>query len=69
VYKNIVENHLLIIYYDKYRNTHINNDIRDLYKKIIKSFEKEETHEFIDIYFGNNQINTMELKHLLPIYI
>ena len=39
-----------------------------LYEKIIMSFEKKQTKEFIKLYFGNNAINTTELCEILPIY-
>jgi hypothetical protein len=38
------------------------------YKEIINSFTSDKTKEFIDLYFGNNAINTTELKQVLPIY-
>lgn len=38
------------------------------YKEIIKSFTNDKTSEFIDLYFGNNAINTTELKQVMPIY-
>jgi hypothetical protein len=48
------------------------NDENDIliekYKQIIKSLENEKTLEFIELYFGNNAINTTELNHVLPIY-
>ena len=37
------------------------------YKKIINSFNSSKTMEFIDIYFGNNAINTVELQQIVPI--
>ena len=40
----------------------------ELYKKITKSFLNEKTNEFINIYFGNNAINTNELQYILPIF-
>ena len=40
-----------------------------LYEKIIKSFENEKTKEFINLYFGNNAINTTEINYMLPIFI
>lgn len=39
------------------------------YKKIMKSFKNPKTTKFIETYFGNAAINTMELKHILPLYI
>lgn len=60
-----IENHLICI---RCINEITNNDLRLLYGKIIKSFEKKQTKEFIKIYFGNNAINTTELCEILPIY-
>jgi len=40
----------------------------DKYNKIINSLKDKRTQEFIDVYFGNNAINTTELNSVLPIY-
>ena len=40
----------------------------ELYNEIIKSFNNSKTNEFIELYFGNNAINTTELQHILPIF-
>uniref|UniRef100_A0A6C0BJ98 site-specific DNA-methyltransferase (adenine-specific) n=1 Tax=viral metagenome TaxID=1070528 RepID=A0A6C0BJ98_9ZZZZ len=56
----LIENHLLIIY----------NDQNQLpLTALLKSFQDPRTHQFIDLYFGNNAINTTELKSILPIYV
>ena len=35
----------------------------------IKAGEQySKTNEFIELYFGNNAINTTELQHILPIF-
>jgi len=60
----LIENHLICI---KPRNK--KEDIIELYKKIIHSFQNNKTQEFIELYFGNNAINTSELCKILPIYI
>lgn len=52
----LIENHLLCI-------TGGHN-----IKKLIDSFLDKRTTEFINLYFGNNAINTTELKYILPIY-
>ena len=60
----LIENHLICIICKK-------NDItlsNKLYNQIIKSFENPKTKEFIDLYSGNNALNTTELKYILPIY-
>ena len=61
----LIENHLIYIYY---RNEIDNDKLINYFEKIIKSFKNQKTKEFISIYFGNNAINTNELKHILPIY-
>ena len=38
------------------------------FKKILESFTKDKTTKFIELYFGNNAINTTELNYILPIY-
>jgi hypothetical protein len=40
----------------------------DKYNKIIMSLKDKRTQEFIDVYFGNNAINTTEMNNVLPIY-
>ncbi len=61
----LVENHLICI---KYNDVLPNDVLINKYKKIIKSFKNEKTSEFINIYFGNNAINTTELCKILPMY-
>ncbi len=61
----LIENHLIFI---KYTKTISDEDLKILYKNIIKSFENKKTAEFIKLYFGNNAINTTELSDILPIY-
>lgn len=61
----LIENHLICI---KYTKSISNENLITLYKKIIKSFENKNTQEFIELYFGNNAINTTELCNMLPIY-
>jgi hypothetical protein len=63
--KYLIENHLISIKYTK----PVSKDLLiEKYNTIIKSFDNEKTKEFINIYFGNNAINTTELKYILPIY-
>lgn len=62
----LIENHLICI---RHKNGEINTEeLRTLYTKIIESFDKKKTKEFIKLYFGNNAINTTELCEILPIY-
>jgi len=61
----LIENHLICI---KYTKSITDEKLIKIYKNIIKSFENEKTKNFIEIYFGNNAINTTELCKFLPIY-
>ena len=61
----LIENHLICI---RYENTIAREELICLYKKIITSFESGKTREFIQLYFGNNAINTTELCEIFPIY-
>jgi hypothetical protein len=58
----LVENHLITI-------QHKTSKSKELYKKILVSFNDERTSQFVQMYFGNNAINTSELSSVLPIYI
>ena len=62
----LVENHLIVIR-NKARGSREDHIRR--YQTIIDSFTNEKTAQFVDVYFGNNAINTTELKHVLPIYL
>jgi hypothetical protein len=63
----LIENHLIMIIN---KNKSVTKDeLINKYKKIIDSFNNQKTKEFVEIYFGNNAINTTEIKHILPIYI
>ena len=64
-YEYLIENHLICI---NYTGSIEKNVILEQYKKIINSLEDERTKEFIELYFGNNAINTTELSNILPIY-
>ena len=64
--KYLIENHLINIKYTKPVSKEL---LIEKYNNIIKSFDNEKTKEFIKIYFGNNAINTTELKYILPIYL
>ena len=61
----LIENHLMVIKYNKIID---NSELIKLYNKIIKSLNNEKTKIFIELYFGNNAINTTELNYMLPIY-
>lgn len=62
----LVENHLISI---KHNQTISNSELIQLYNKIIYSLNNHKTTQFINLYFGNNAINTTELLHILPIYL
>ena len=64
--KYLIENHLISIKYTKPGSKEL---LIEKYNTIIKSFDNPKTKEFINIYFGNNAINTTELKYILPIYL
>ena len=61
----LIENHLICI---EYKEDLPQDQLIELYKKILLSFQDKKTIEFIDLYFGNNAINTTELNYVLPIY-
>lgn len=61
----LIENHLICI---KYIEPLLKEQLINKYKQIINSFKNKKTNEFINIYFGNNAMNTTELCKILPIY-
>jgi len=61
----LLENHIICI---KYTEIIEEKKLIELYKKIIKSLESKKTQQFIDLYFGNNAVNTTELCEIIPIY-
>jgi hypothetical protein len=65
-YPYLVENHLICV---KYGAQKMKPELLELYNKIIQSLNHEKTNEFINLYFGNNAINTTELNYILPIYL
>ena len=63
----LIENHLITITpYDRYSITY--DELIGLYDKIINSLKNDKTKKFIELYFGNNAINTTEINYILPIY-
>lgn len=62
----LIENHLICVKNND--DKMLKKDMISLYKKVIASFENKKTGEFIELYFGNNAINTTELCHILPMY-
>ena len=62
----LIENHLITI---RTRVTLPKEVLLKRYQQIIDSFCHENTGKFVEVYFGNNAINTTELKYVLPIYV
>jgi tRNA1(Val) A37 N6-methylase TrmN6 len=62
----LVENHLICVKYTK--NVEDKNELKNIYLDVIKSLNSEKTKKFINLYFGNNAINSKELKEIMPIY-
>jgi type I restriction-modification system DNA methylase subunit len=65
-YPYLVENHLICV---KYSAQKTKPELLELYNKVIQSLKHEKTNEFINLYFGNNAMNTTELNYILPIYL
>lgn len=61
----LIENHLICI---RYKEDIDKLDLLTLYNIIINSLTNPKTQQFVEIYFGNNAINTTELASILPIY-
>lgn len=57
-YEYLIENHLIEI-----------KCPQDIIDNILLSFSDNKTKEFIEIYFGNGAINTIELGEIIPIFI
>jgi hypothetical protein len=67
IHPYLIENHVIAI---RIRGTTPPRDVLlERYNKVIQSFSNEKTKTFINLYFGNNAINTTELKYVLPIYL
>ena len=64
--KYLVENHLICI---KSLEELERNALLEKYNLIIKSLKSEKTKSFIELYCGNNALNTKELAEVVPIYI
>ena len=62
----LIENHVIAI---RIRGALPKEMVLERYNRIIQSFCNDKTKVFVDLYFGNNAINTTELKHVLPIYM
>lgn len=63
--KYLLENHIIKLEHDGEIER---DELIKLYKKIINSFDNDNTKKFINLYFANNAVNTTELCNILPIY-
>jgi len=61
-----VENHLICI---KSVNNLERNELLEKYNLIINSLKSKKTQNFVNLYFGNNAMNTKELGEVMPIYL
>ena len=64
--KYLIENHLICI---KSLKKMERNVLLEKYNLIIKSLKSEKTKSFIELYCGNNALNTKELAEVVPIYL
>jgi len=62
----LIENHLICI---KSLEELERNILLEKYNFIINSLKSEKTKSFIELYCGNNALNTKELAEVVPIYI
>jgi adenine-specific DNA-methyltransferase len=65
-FEYLIENHLMVISYTE--NNLSYEQLLEKYQLVLNSLKQPQTQTFIDLYFGNNAINTSELAHILPIY-
>ena len=63
----LVENHLITVKLND-TESYSKDELIQKYNNIIMSLKNDKTKNFIEMYFGNNAINTSELSHILPIY-
>lgn len=63
----LLENHVIFIEY--LTDTKSHGELLQLYKNLAHSFNDPRTKKFIELYFGNNAMNTTELNSILPIYL
>lgn len=61
----LIENHLVCICHNKITDR---EQLLSLYEKIIISLKSPNTEKFINMYFGNNSINSIELLKIIPFY-
>lgn len=63
----LVENHLITVKLN-HTESYSKDELIQKYNNIIMSLKNDKTKKFIEMYFGNNAINTTELCNILPIY-
>lgn len=66
-FEYLIENHLISIKLNN-SESYSNDSLIQKYNNIIMSLKNDKTKKFIEMYFGNNAINTTELCNILPIY-
>jgi len=62
----LIENHLICI---KSLEELERNVLLEKYNLVINSLKSEKTKSFIELYCGNNALNTKELAEIVPIYL
>ena len=62
----LLENHIISIFYED--DNLSKDEILKKLNNIIKSFKQKKTSKFVDIFSGNNALNTTEIQNMLPIY-
>jgi adenine-specific DNA-methyltransferase len=62
----LIENHLNEIYTNEKID---NNELLEIYNKVINSFKNPKTQQFIELFLGNNGLSKTELETIFPIYI
>jgi adenine-specific DNA-methyltransferase len=62
----LIENHLICIRSLEKMERKL---LLEKYNLVINSLKSDKTKKFIELYFGNNAINTKELRDIVPIYL
>jgi len=62
----LLENHIISIFYED--DVLSKDEQLKKLNKIIESFKQKKTSKFVDIFSGNNALNTTEIQNMLPIY-
>ena len=64
----LLENHVICIEFLNDKNSS-REELINIYKNLVKSFNDDRTKKFIELYVGNNAMSTTELSTVLPIYL